>query len=73
MDLDMELRMQLLEDRYASENRLIQDVARGLTRQAEAALAESSLKDIEPRLPNSLRNFQNYCIILNTLLRKAAE
>ena len=26
MDLDMELRMQLLEDRYASENRLIQDV-----------------------------------------------
>lgn len=73
MDLDVELRMQLLEDRYASENRLIQDVARGLTRQAEAALAESSLKDIEPRLPNSLRNFQNYCIILNTLLRKAAE
>ena len=73
MDLDMELRMQLLEDRYASENRLMQDVSRGLTKQAEAALAESSLKDIEPRHPNSLRNFKNYCIILNTLLRKAAE
>ena len=70
---NIDSRMKLLEDRYALENQFIEDVSRGFTHKAETTLANSNLINMEPRTPDSIRNFKNYCIILNTLLRKAAE
>lgn len=73
MDFDKEFTLKLLENRYMEENELLRNVSCGSLKEAEAALSSSALSDIEPRLSDSLRNFQNYCIIFNTLLRKAAE
>lgn len=72
-EADTSFRIQLLEDRYDTENDFIQNVARGYTHKAESTFANSTLFHIEPRIPDVLRNFKNYCIVLNTLLRKAAE
>lgn len=70
---DMDFRMRMLENRYAAESRFFQNVSKGYIRRAEAAFSNGTLLDIEPRLDDTLRNFKNYCIIMNTLLRKAAE
>lgn len=66
-------RMRLLEDRYAAENELMELVSRGRTTKAMMLLSGVSAFVIEQRNPDSLRNCQNYAIIFNTLLRKAAE
>lgn len=65
--------MQALELRYASENELLQAVSQGLTHKAEMLSGNLSFALLEQRTGNPLRNVQNYAIILNTLLRKAAE
>ena len=65
--------MKLLEERYNEENSLIQAVARGQTHKAEAFVNGFNIQGIEHRIPDRLRNVKNYMIILNTLLRKAAE
>lgn len=67
------LSMKVLEDRYAAENRLIQAVSQGAYQKAEMMLGASPSFGIEQRLADPIRNLKNYCIILNTLLRKAAE
>lgn len=66
------LGMQLLEERYALEARLMQAVSSGQNHRAELALAGITRRQFEQRSPNSLRNLKNYLIILNTLLRIAA-
>lgn len=65
--------IQLVETRYNSENRLIEAVAQGQSRKAELMLAHTSQTNLEQRTPEKIRNTKNYTIILNTLLRKAAE
>lgn len=70
---DIELRIQLLENRYDAENQFMENVSRGFTEKAEAVFVNNELMGMEPRLSDSLRNFKNYCIIMNTLLRKSAE
>lgn len=70
---DAFLSMQVLEERYASENRLIQAVAQGLVHKAEMMVANNERLGIEERLPDPIRNIKNYAIILNTILRKGAE
>ena len=65
--------MKILEERYNEENSLIQAVARGQTHKAEAFVNGFNIQGIEHRIPDRLRNVKNYMIILNTLLRKAAE
>lgn len=65
--------MELLELRYAYENELIQAVSQGLTHKAELMLAGFSQSAFEQRLTDPIRNLKNYGIIMNTLLRKAAE
>ena len=65
--------MKILEERYNEENSLIQAVAKGQTHKAEAFLNGFNMQGIEHRIPDRLRNVKNYMIILNTLLRKAAE
>ena len=65
--------MKFLEERYHKENMLIQAVSKGQIHKAEMFLNALPSKDLEPRTNDSLRNIKNYTIILNTLLRKAAE
>ena len=65
--------MQQLEDRYAYENELMEIVAKGLTHRAEVMMSSVSQLNYQSRTADPLRNMKNYCIICNTLLRKAAE
>lgn len=70
---DNTLNMQMMEDRYNYENQLMNAVACGQTHKAELLLSGFSAQAFEVRSPDMLRNSKNYCIIMNTLLRKAAE
>lgn len=70
---DAFISMQILEKRYAEENRLIQAVTLGQTHKAEMIMSNSSSRFLEQRAANPIQNLKNYMIILNTLLRKAAE
>lgn len=65
--------MKLLEERYASENRLIQAVSQGQSHKAEILISNFTALQMEQRVSSPLRSMKNYTIILNTLLRKAAE
>lgn len=68
------LSIQFLERRYAVENELIDAVSKGLTNKAEMIFSNIKPENaLESRLTDSLRNMKNYMVILNTLLRKAAE
>lgn len=70
---DALLAMQMLERRYEGENKLLQAVSQGMTHQAEQILSKSSALMLEMRVSDPVRNIKNYSIIVNTLLRKAAE
>ena len=65
--------MQIMESRYAYENELMQAVSLGHIHKAEMILSTLGEQSFEKRLSDPLRNIKNYCIIMNTLLRKAAE
>lgn len=65
--------IQVIESRYAVENELLSAVTQGKTSKAELILSGANANLLESRTPDSLRNLKNYCIIMNTLLRKAAE
>lgn len=67
------LTMQVLESRYAAENQLMHAVSQGLIHKAETAIMNNHMIQLESRVTDPVRNMKNYCIILNTLLRKAAE
>ncbi len=62
-----------LEANYANERMLMEAVSQGKLHKVNVAAASVFNNGTEPRLPDSLRNRKNYLIILNTLLRKAAE
>lgn len=70
---EMLANMEKMELRYAFENELIQAVTQG--QQYKEKLLHSTFKSelFEARVQDPVRNAKNYCIILNTLLRKAAE
>ena len=67
------LDVEVMENHYRSENELIEAVTQGNSHRAEMLLANISLRRFEVRTSDQLRNAKNYCIILNTLPRKAAE
>ncbi len=67
------LQMHLIEDRYTFENKLIDAVSQGQFHKAEMLLANVAQEPFEQRLADPVRNIKNYCIITNTLFRKAAE
>lgn len=67
------LSMKILEDRYAEEDKLIQAVSQGQTHKAEMHINALTSRQAEQRTTDTLRNSKNYSVILNTLLRKAAE
>lgn len=70
---DVLQRMKQLEERYAYENELLEIVSKGLTHRAELIMSSVSQLNYQHRSPDPLRNLKNYCIICNTLLRKAAQ
>lgn len=72
-DEDPFLTMQILEERYNNENILLQAIAQGSVHKADMSMSGFSPHSFEPRATDPVRNIKNYCIILNTLLRKAAE
>lgn len=66
-------RMQMMEARYAYEDELMSIVSKGLTNQAEVLMSSVSQLNYQSRVSDPLRNMKNYCIICNTILRKAAQ
>lgn len=64
---------EMMERRYAFENQFMEAVAKGQTYKGEVFLNAFSPSAFEQRLSDTLRNAKNYMIIMNTLLRKAAE
>ena len=70
---DVLANMKTMETRYAFENELIRAVSLGQLHKEEQLLTSFSAHSFEMRLPDQLRNVKNYGVIMNTLLRKAAE
>ena len=70
---DSLLTIRALEDKYNAERKLMQAVSRGSSVKAEQMISKVSDTVLESRTNDPLRNMQNYMIVLNTLLRKAAE
>lgn len=65
--------MEMMELRYAFENELIQAVVLGQQHKEKMLASIFNEQMFEKRLQDPLRNAKNYCVIMNTLLRKAAE
>ncbi|MBO7222128.1 MAG: helix-turn-helix transcriptional regulator [Clostridia bacterium] len=62
-----------LELRYSFENEMIKAVALGQQHKDKILLSAFDGQLFEKRVQDPVRNGKNYCIIMNTLLRKAAE
>ena len=67
------LHMKLIEKRYAFENELMMSVSAGHLQKVNSLIASLGESRFEMRTSDPLRNLKNYCIIMNTLLRKSAE
>ncbi len=67
------LGIKTMEQRYAFENQIIRAVSLGQLHMEAQLLSAFSDTLFEKRHTDPLRNAKNYCIIMNTLLRKAAE
>ena len=72
-DEDTLWKMQALEQRYAYENELIDAISKGQSHKVDMFMNSLSHINFEQRSTDPLRNTKNYCVIINTLLRKAAE
>ncbi|MBQ7766670.1 MAG: helix-turn-helix domain-containing protein [Lachnospiraceae bacterium] len=70
---DASVNMKAIEERYAVENQLLQAVSQGLNHKVELLMTNITASNFEKRTSDPIRNMQNYCIIMNTLLRKAVE
>ncbi|MBO5200781.1 MAG: helix-turn-helix domain-containing protein [Clostridia bacterium] len=73
---DMEslmVNMELMQKRYDFENELMNIVALGQEHKAARILDALGDMSFERRMSDPVRNIKNYAIIMNTLLRKAAE
>ena len=70
---DTPLHIDLLERHYESERELMHAVSQGHLLELSAIDSAVYMQGTEQRLPDTMRNRMNYLIILNTLLRKAAE
>ena len=67
------MRMKYIETRYDYENQMIDAVAKGMIHRVDLITGHISQLNFVQRMADPLRNAKNYCIICNTLLRKAAE
>lgn len=67
------MQMKTIQMRYDYENQMMDAVSKGLLQRVERITSHISQLNFEHRMADPLRNTKNYCIICNTLLRKAAE
>lgn len=65
--------MRTMELRYDYENELMRTVSQGLLHRAEQMMANMNQLNLQRRGEDPVRSMKNYCIICNTLMRKAAE
>ena len=65
--------MTMMEERYSYENNLMEAIRQGQTWRVENIISRINTAAFEQRASDPIRNLKNYCIITNTLLRKAAE
>ncbi len=65
--------MELMKKRYDYENELIRAVSLGQEHKVAQLIETFSDFTFERRITDPVRNLKNYAIIMNTLLRKAAE
>lgn len=72
-DGDVFVAMKIIEKRYKYENNLMKAVSLGQTQRAQLMLSGFSEYSFKNRITDITRNVKNYSIIMNTLLRKAAE
>ncbi len=70
---DIIVSMRAMETRYKYENELMNAVSLGQIQKEPFLLTAFSEQAFEKRLQDPIRNRKNYGIIMNTLLRKAAE
>lgn len=70
---DIAFKMKLLEERYQIENSLIKYVLQGNSDKAIATLTGINNAFMENRAATRLRDYKNYSIVLNTLLRKGGD
>lgn len=67
------MNIKALEERYDFENRCVQAVVQGNVSIIDQLCSYGNTINFIPRQHNSLRDYKNYMIIINTILRKAAE
>ena len=67
------LTLEIIEQNYENENRLVEAVSKGNLHKVDMIVSSILNQGTEERLADSVRNRKNYLIILNTILRKAAE
>lgn len=67
------MNIKALEERYEFENRCMQAVAQGNIAVIDQLCSYGNTIRFIPRQNNALRDYKNYMIIINTILRKAAE
>ncbi len=70
---DITAQTNIMETRYLFENELIEAVMLGQQHKEDLLLSTLGEYSFENRLKDPVRNVKNYSIIMNTLLRKAAE
>jgi len=67
------LNMRMMEERYHHEQELMDAISHGQSHKAVLLKGAFSKISFESRNADPLRNMKNYCIITNTLFRKAAQ
>lgn len=70
---DIDIKMKAMEQRYNYENEFMQAVSLGHIHRLNELVTAFIPDNFEMRTADPIRNLKNYCIIMNTLLRKAAE
>lgn len=65
--------MEAMEKRYKYENEMMEAVSSGQINKLDFFLGKFNYNLLKKRTNDTLRNIKNYCIIMNTLLRKAAQ
>lgn len=70
---DVLINAKAMETRYEFENKMIQAVSQGQLHMEKQLVSAFSEEIFQKRVADPIRNAKNYGIIMNTLLRKAAE
>lgn len=65
--------LELLEQKFQAESEFLQIVSNGQLHKLDMYTHLINIENTELRLADKVRNAKNYAVIMNTLLRKAAE